>query len=113
VNSWFDVVLNRVDNMLDSESIWRNFRNDVIAHKSREAGRRYVRLNPKIRFRTPKMDDSEQFQKLHNEAKARLETHGMRVQITMVARQLVASSFYFEKSVGLTEANGQFAVLGK
>jgi predicted acylesterase/phospholipase RssA len=95
------VMVNRVDNILNSEQIWLNFRNDT-APSWREhqwPGRRYQRINPKLGYKPPRLDDKAQLQNLHQTVRARLrdEEH-YRKKISRVAHQLVASSFYFEKS---------------
>ncbi|KAF2736521.1 hypothetical protein EJ04DRAFT_462876 [Polyplosphaeria fusca] len=112
VNSWINVVLRRLDNILDSESIWRDFKKDVTGTSSHVQSRRYIRMNPHLRFRTPKMDDKSQVQKLHDEVKSRLQTPSMRAKITSIAFRLVASSFYFAKFGPLREVDDQFIVHG-
>lgn len=113
VNSWINVFLKRVDNILDSESTWRSFRSDVVGNSSHIQAQRYTRMNPQVKFRTPKMDDKSQVSKLYEDVRARLQTHGMRTKVIRIAYRLVASSFYFEMSGLPREVDGQFIVQGE
>jgi patatin-like phospholipase/acyl hydrolase len=62
VQSWINVMFKRMDDILDAESIWRDFRKDIITNSSAMEARRYQRLNPKVKSRTPKMDEKKRDQ---------------------------------------------------
>ena len=97
VTQWLNVLFKRVDNILDSEQIWRSFRKDVIGTSSYLELLRYERFNPKVSFMAPKMDDKGQIDKLHDDVKERLAKPQMQNKILRIAHRLIASCFYFEK----------------
>jgi hypothetical protein len=113
VNSWVNVLFKRVDNLLDSEAIWRSFRSDVVGSSSYIQAARYTRLNPQVKFRTPKMDDKSQIDRLDDDVTSRLQNPYMRDKIVRIAYRLVASCFYFEQSVPIREVDDHFVVQGK
>ena len=97
VTQWLNVLFKRVDNILDSEQIWRSFRHDVLGTSSYLELLRYKRFNPKVDFMAPKMDDKGQVDKLHDDVKERLTKPQMQSKILRIAHRLIASCFYFEK----------------
>ena len=113
VQSWLKILFKRVDNILDSESIWRAFRNDIAGMSSSIVAQRYVRVNPQIKFRTPKMDEKSQIHRLHDDVKSRMESQSMRMKITSISYQIVASSFYFETTAPTKTVNDRYKVQGK
>lgn len=112
VQSWLNILFKRVDNILDSESIWRSFRKDIIGASSSIVAERYVRINPKTRLRTPKMDDKSQAQRLHDEIKSSMESLSMRAKITNIAYRLVASCFWFERTGPTKTSDGRHVIKG-
>ncbi|KAF2823761.1 hypothetical protein CC86DRAFT_298378 [Ophiobolus disseminans] len=82
--------------VLDAEQTWRDFRMDVIGSSSFIHARRYVRINPKITIRRPKLDEKAKVFELQENIRAQMDRQLHRVKIGTVAHQLVASSFYFE-----------------
>ena len=98
VNQWLNVLFKRVDNILNSEQIWTIFYSTVVHQSSHLDIPRYVRINPKVGFRAPKMDDKAQVSKLYDDVNERMGTPQMQGKIIRIAQRLVASCFYFEKN---------------
>lgn len=113
VESWVAMFKKRVESVLDAELTWKEFRKDVVGTSSPIAAERYIRINPRTKNRTPKMDDKTQVHFLHDEVKSGLRTHGMHTKIERIAHRLVASSFYFEKAGPSREAGGHITIQGK
>jgi hypothetical protein len=113
VNSWVNVLFKRVDNLLDSEAIWRSFRSDVVGSSSHIQAQRYTRLNPQVRFRVPKMDDKSQIDKLYDDVSWRMQNPYMHNKVVGIAYRLVASCFYFEKFGPPREVDDHYQVTGK
>ncbi|KAF2188984.1 hypothetical protein K469DRAFT_684250 [Zopfia rhizophila CBS 207.26] len=112
VNSWLNVLFRRVDNILDSESIWKSFRSDVLGTSSQMQMHRYTRLNPQLGFPAPKMDDKSELEKLYEDVRERLATPMMQRRILRIAHRLIASSFHFEKAGPRREADDHYIVQG-
>ncbi|KAF2650662.1 hypothetical protein K491DRAFT_697115 [Lophiostoma macrostomum CBS 122681] len=112
VQSWLYLMFKRMDDILDAESIWRDFRKDIITNSSGIESQRYQRLNPKVKSRTPKMDDKRELNKLDAEVKEALAKYSMKNKIRAIAYRLITSSFYFEKSGPPRETDDHFVVQG-
>jgi hypothetical protein len=95
----FSIMVNRVDNLLNSEQMWLNFKNDVLSSRDTDDDRRrYHRINPKLGFKVPALDDKRQTDSLRRSVKSKLANDvNYRRSIAKVAHRLVASSFYFER----------------
>lgn len=113
VESWVAIFKKRVESVLDAELTWKEFQKDVVGTSSPIAAERYIRINPRTKYRTPKMDDKTQVHILHDEVKSCLRTHAMRTKIEQIAHRLVASSFYFEKAGPSRESGDQITTQGK
>jgi hypothetical protein len=103
------IMVNRVDNILNSEQIWLDFKNDT-APSWREhhwPGWRYQRINPKLGYKPPRLDDKAELATMNRTVREKLrrEQH-YRKKVSRVAHQLVASSFYFEKANISKDENG-------
>lgn len=103
----------RIDDILDSESIWKEFRKDIIINSSRAEALRYLRVNPRVKSRTPKMDEKREVGRLNEEVKVYMAKNSTRKRIRAIAYRLVASSFYFERSGPPREANDHVTVQGE
>jgi hypothetical protein len=93
VQSLLTMFKKRAESVLDPELAWRNLHQEV----PHAAVDRYIRINPKTRERTPRMDDKSLIHILHNEIRDGLGRRDMPMRIANIARRLVASSFYFDK----------------
>lgn len=83
----------RAESVINAELAWKDFHQEV-PHASVD---RFIRVNPKTKYRTPRMDDKSLIHVLHDEIRTGLGLHDMPMKIKNIARRLVASSFYFEK----------------
>jgi hypothetical protein len=98
IESWLTIFKKRVESALDAEATWREFRKDVVGTTPHAAAERYIRVNPRMKNRIPKMDDKSQIDNLQEEVINSLRTHGSHTKVKDIAQRLVASSFYFEKT---------------
>jgi hypothetical protein len=113
VESWITIFKKRVESVLDAELTWKEFQKDVVGTSSPIAAERYIRVNPRTKNRTPKMDDKAQIHDLHEEIKSSLHRHDMQTKIEAITHRLVASSFYFEKSGPSREAGERITIQGQ
>ncbi|KAL5397840.1 hypothetical protein PMIN03_006175 [Paraphaeosphaeria minitans] len=112
MESWVTIFKKRIESVLDAELTWKEFRKEIRGNYSEIAVERYIRINPRTKDRTPKMDDKDKIHVLHDEMKKCLERSDMQNKIKMIAYRLVASSFYFEKSGPCKEAGGHITISG-
>ncbi len=105
VTQWLSILFNRVDNILDSEQIWRGFRSDVMGASGHAEVSRYERINPNIGFRPPKLDQKSQLEPIQRAVKGKLSGAPLQSKIARIANRLVASSFYLEKLSAPKEEN--------
>jgi hypothetical protein len=92
---WFQVAINRFDNILDSQNEWDRFYQEV-QEPSNTANDRYIRLNPEIKSKV-KLDDTKSFAHLKNIIGTSLKSPKWKAETRAVASRLIASSFFFEK----------------
>lgn len=93
-----ETLLNRIDNILDCECAWNNFLADTIQPSDlKEPYSRYQRLNLDLRSELPKLDEKDKLDQLRATVQKSLKEKKEIEKIQLVARQLVASSFYFDK----------------
>ena len=103
-----------MDNILDTELIWHEFLNDLGNSQEGYAQRqRYIRLNPQVASRVPKMDEKHGIEQLYENVRSTLQSSGMRNKLRRIANRLVASSFYFERAGLPREADGVYIVHGE
>jgi hypothetical protein len=92
---WFQVAINRFDNILDAQNAWDQFYYEVREPNS-TVNHRYIRLNPEVKTKV-KLDDLKSFYALKGWVKACLQSTRWRNDTRAVANRLIASSFFFEK----------------
>jgi len=93
-----NIMVNRVDNILNSEQIWLNFKNDTLSSREESEIRRYQRINPKLGYPPPRLDDKGKLESLEYAVRKSLRDNELyRKKISRISHQLVASSFYFER----------------
>ncbi|KAL3422514.1 hypothetical protein PVAG01_06670 [Phlyctema vagabunda] len=92
----WSTVSSRFDSILNCNRIWDNFRMDVMGAYSPER-RRYIRLNPDLRFKVPALDDIAQLSNLQKATKKAVVQPSVSAKIREVAHRLLASTFFFEK----------------
>ena len=90
----YKAMLNRVDNILDTERAWTDFQMDI-SRSEPGAKTRYRRLNPVLVHQPPRLDDVEKLRDLQQEVHKQM--YKQRGSTKKVAYQLVASSFFFDK----------------
>ncbi|KAL8814115.1 MAG: hypothetical protein Q9223_006639, partial [Gallowayella weberi] len=92
---WFNILVNRIENILDTEMRWLTFMAE--SGRGDEQNRlRYHRINPNIREDPPKLDDTKKLPHLRQRMANVLKEMAFQNHIGEVARRLVASSFYVE-----------------
>lgn len=97
----WNTVSGRFDNILNCTRIWDNFRLDVLEPYSNQR-RRYIRLNPDLRFKVPSLDEVDRLGDLRNSV-AREMQHNTKLK--EIAHRLIASTFFFEKVDSSTKEN--------
>lgn len=108
------VLVNRVDNILDSEQIWLSFRSDVLDSRTAQECRRYERFNPNLDRTPPRLDDVEEYESLQKTVMDKLRTKSAyRKKIARIVHRLVASCFYFEKISQPQPRNSYYICHGK
>ena len=118
--SWFknvalaqflQIMVNRVDNILSAEQIWREFRVSVDDSHGRD-GHRYMRISPKLGFRPPRLDEKEQIERLSYTVIEKLKGSAYQLTIAKIVHRLIASCFYFEKRGSPQNCNGYYSCKG-
>ena len=92
--SLYKTAKNRIDTGLDSETTWNTYM-DVL-QPPRDYKSRYLRLNPQLAEDPPGLDEVEQMEYIQNLTRDKFSDDD---RIRKAARRMIASSFYFEKSV--------------
>ncbi|KAK4897196.1 hypothetical protein LTR27_005089 [Elasticomyces elasticus] len=93
----------RVDDVLDAEIAWVDFRNYAVRERSEAKGRRFIRFNPDLDREPPAQDSKSDIESLQVNVRRRLQTPHRLSALRNVAHRLVASSFYLDlqsKSTG-------------
>ena len=97
----YKVALNRFDNLLDAQSTWDQYEQEVRgSNESRDS--RYIRLNPELKSKV-KLDDVDSIQELKKRVDECLTSNKWIIETRTVARRLIASSFYFEKDANFKD----------
>ncbi|KAL8777571.1 MAG: hypothetical protein Q9213_007807 [Squamulea squamosa] len=92
---WFNILVNRIENILDTEMRWLTFMSE--AGRGDELNRlRYHRINPNIREDPPRLDEVKKLPHLRQRMIHVMKEQGFQNKVGQVARRLVASSFYVE-----------------
>ncbi|KAK9426461.1 hypothetical protein SUNI508_02902 [Seiridium unicorne] len=94
--------VNKLDDYSNNDKIWDRFirskslPRSFISHE--EIRQRYIRINPALDMKIPKLDAARKVYELEREAREVLQSNlGLVVE---AAHRLVASSFFFEKTPG-------------
>lgn len=90
----FQILANNMELALDSDRIWDDYYHLAAPSISGPSSRRLFRINPVIRGVLPAFDDVHRMAELRHDVREYLVT--AEPKIAEVARQLVASSFYFD-----------------
>lgn len=92
---WFNILVNRIENILDTEMRWLTF----MAESGRGDAQnrlRYHRINPNIGEDPPRLDETKKLPHLRQRMVHVMKEKTFQNHIGEVARRLVASSFYVE-----------------
>jgi len=94
--SFLGVMVNRMENILNTEQTWKNFRTDL--SRTPSADERYERINPNIGQHPPRLDEKDKLDELRTKVIDRLvQSANYQRKIARISRRLIASCFYFEK----------------
>ncbi|KAL9606732.1 MAG: hypothetical protein Q9179_000088 [Wetmoreana sp. 5 TL-2023] len=89
----YKIVNDHIDFALDSQKAWEDYIS--ILQPAPEHLTRYVRLNPQLQEDPPSLDEVERMEMLKATVRSQMKNSK---EISVLALQLVASCFYFEKS---------------
>ena len=90
--------VNRSDKALDAELAWKEFKTDLMsAQQTRDASQRYIRLNPHLGDKPPKLDAKDKLEITRKLTRDDLESYESSMDLQNIAHRLIASTFYFEK----------------
>lgn len=94
-------VTDRFDSILNCNKIWNDFRVNAVGQYTHDR-RRFIRLNPDLGFKVPKLDEVRELGNIQKAASDHLK-HNSRVK--EIAHRLIASTFFFEKIEASTREN--------
>lgn len=103
-------VLKRAFDSSKAESVWKEFFKDVDKTPESE---RFIRVNPRTEHKLPRIDDMTQVDGMQKAVEESLCTSQSENQIKMIARRLIASSFYFEQLGPLKLHEGNVMLEGR
>lgn len=114
ITQFLNIMVNRAGNILNSEQIWRDFRNEVLDSNFSIDGQRYERLNPSLGFPPPRIDEKAQVGYLQRTVADRIRRQGSyQLKIQRIAHRLIASSFYFERLAPTRDHESGYTCTGK
>lgn len=100
----------RLDDILDCRRIWDTFMADNVQSDS-EASHRFVRVNPDLGQKRPKMDDVSQLPNVEAAVRRYIGNHGRELE--EIGDRLVASTFFFETDANsVKQADDEFTCRG-
>jgi hypothetical protein len=110
----WNTVSSRFDNILNCTKIWNDFRLDVLGGPYASDRRRYIRLNPDLGFKVPKLDEVARLRDVQQAARDQLKSGPASARVKEVAHRLIASTFFFEKTEASTrEQEGKYECDGR
>lgn len=86
----------RLDDVLDAELAWTEFRSYAVHERSEAKGRRFIRFNPDLDKEPPPPDSKGDIDSLQSKVRKTLQTPHRLAALRNVAHRLVASSFYLD-----------------
>ncbi|EMD00681.1 hypothetical protein BAUCODRAFT_59422, partial [Baudoinia panamericana UAMH 10762] len=102
----------RVDDVLDAEIAWVDFRQYAVRERSEAKGRRFIRFNPDLDHEPPAQDSKSNIEALQLNVRKRLQTPHRLAALRNVAHRLVASSFYLDLQSKVTAEKSERVVSG-
>ncbi|KAK9417273.1 putative PNPLA domain-containing protein [Seiridium unicorne] len=109
----YSILRNNMDQTLDCDRAWEDFFDGITSTTSTTAFAisRYRRINPDLGT-VPALDEKDRMEELRRKVQETLQRDQPRLRD--IARQLIASTFYFELiSASDADADGKFSVQGK
>lgn len=98
----------RIDDVIDAEIAWADFRDYSVRERSEAKGRRFIRFNPDLDRDPPASDSRGDIDALQINVRKRLQTPHRQAALRNVAHRLVASCFYLDlKSKATGEKSAQ------
>ena len=91
IRSMLDVLLNRADNILNTEMAWNRFIVDILPADDNTQSR-YQRLNPVIPYKPPSLDEVGEIEKVQAEVHIAMRRGLNNNRARRVAHRLIASS---------------------
>lgn len=105
----YKMAIDRIASSLDSEKTWETYMS--ILQPPQIHRPRYVRLNPKLDEEPPRLDEVHRMEDIKGLVREKWRDDQ---KIRQIAHQLIASSFYFEKSAHMESTADQvFRCRGK
>jgi len=86
----------RIDDVVDAEVAWADFRQYAVRDRSEARSRRFIRFNPDLDREPPAPDSRSEMESLQANVRKRLQAPERLAALRNVAHRLVASSFYFD-----------------
>lgn len=102
----------RVDEVLDSEIAWADFRAYAVREKSEAKGRRFIRFNPDLDREPPSSDNKNDMESLQVNVRKRLQQQHRVAALRNVAHRLVASAFYLDLQSKATAERSEQVCMG-
>lgn len=107
----------RIEDALNCRRIWEEFLGEnphLQSHDCDDARRRYVRINPDLKQKVPKLDEVDELTVTALESAAAAYMANNRPKMREMAHRLIASSFFFEKDPrSVKDAEHGFVCRGK
>ncbi|OAP64799.1 hypothetical protein AYL99_00771 [Fonsecaea erecta] len=98
IQNYFSVLVDKIDNILDTEWAWNEFYRDTVGEQwATDFASHYVRINPDLRQKPPPLDAKLEVDNLQARVHKLLRQAPLAREITEIANTLVASTFYFKK----------------
>ncbi|KAK5175711.1 uncharacterized protein LTR77_000850 [Saxophila tyrrhenica] len=102
----------KVNEILDAEVAWQDFRSYAVKERSEAKGRRFIRFNPDLDKEPPAGDSKSDLENLQVVVRKRLQTPHRLAALKNVAQRLVSSSFYLDMQSKATVEKGDQMISG-
>lgn len=101
----WEVLVHRVQDILDSDRRWDAFMRDIDATSNTVTQRRYQRINVHLGRDPPELDAVNEVDRMRATTEQKLKhSSEYSLKIREIAHQLIASCFFFEKSTSAAVA---------
>ncbi|KAI3316635.1 FabD/lysophospholipase-like protein [Xylariaceae sp. AK1471] len=103
-----NIAIDRFDKLMECDTTWNTYLvENSSADFNRVSGlnkRRFIRINPDLRFKVPRLDAVDELDRLEKATSENLHVNSAKIK--EVAHRLIASSFFFEKDNGSVKPIG-------